>query len=81
MDRWSTWRRLHKQGRETRKARGIILAAYAAGIALAVVVMVAYAPWWGQCPTAAAAFTALIRAGRYGVTATQVIDRREQLAS
>jgi len=48
-------RRLHKQGRETRKARGIILAACAGGSALAVVAMVAHAPWWAQCLTAAAA--------------------------
>jgi hypothetical protein len=36
--------RLHKQGRETRKARGIILAVTVAGAVLAAVAMAAYAP-------------------------------------
>ena len=139
--------RLHKQGRDTRKARGIILAVVAV-IALVLAVAIArFAPWQAQGVLAAAAFTALARAGRpkgktitkraelpaqvqpptqdvivralgslgigeinkaitagtfppppspvredgpgwraevdlpYGVTATQVIERREQLAS
>jgi S-DNA-T family DNA segregation ATPase FtsK/SpoIIIE len=139
--------RLHKQGRETRKARGIIVAICATVAALAVLALVAYAPWPVLALAAAAVFTMLARAGRpqgktittraeipaqvqppdsgviiralgaignaeinkaitagtfpplpspvredgpgwraeidlpYGVTATQVIDRREQLAS
>jgi S-DNA-T family DNA segregation ATPase FtsK/SpoIIIE len=139
--------RLHKQGRDTRKARGLIIAASAAGVLVAVDAMARFAPWWAWGALAAAAFIALARAGRpegktiavkaeipaqvqpptsdvivralgsigiaeinraitagsfpplpspvredgpgwraevdlpYGVTATQVIERREQLAS
>ena len=39
--------RIHKQGRETRKARGTILALCLAGLAAAAVAMVVFAPWWG----------------------------------
>jgi S-DNA-T family DNA segregation ATPase FtsK/SpoIIIE len=56
--------RLHKQGRETRKARGIILAVTTAGAVLAVVALAAYAPRWVLALGAAAVFTALARAGR-----------------
>ena len=56
--------RLHKQGRDTRKARGIILAVCAAVILVAVDVLVRFAPWWLWGLLAAAAFTALARAGR-----------------
>jgi len=56
--------RLHKQGRETRKARGIIIAVTAAAAALVIVAMAAYAPWWAWALLAAAVFTALARAGR-----------------
>lgn len=139
--------RLHKQGRETRKARGIILAVTALAVLVAADVMARVAPWWAWGILAAAAFVTLARAGRpegkriaapaeipaqvqpptqdviiralgsigiaeiskavaagafpplpspvredgpgwraeidlpFGVTATQVIDRREQLAS
>ena len=139
--------RLHKQGRDTRKARGIIVAAVAAVVLVAVDVMVRFAPWWAWGLAAAAVFVSLAMAGRpkgktitkraeipaqvqpptsdvivralgslgiaeinkaitagtfppppspvredgpgwraevdlpYGVTATQVIERREQLAS
>ena len=56
--------RLHKQGRDTRKARGIILAVVAV-IALVLAVAIArFAPWQAQGVLAAAAFTALARAGR-----------------
>ena len=139
--------RLHKQGRETRKARGLILAVSLVVLVIACVAMAAYAPWWVEALAAFAAFAALALAGRpagrtittpasipaqvqppnadviiralgalgiaevnkaikeanfpslpspvredgpgwraevdlpYGVTATQVIERREQLAS
>ena len=139
--------RIHKQGKETRKQRGTILALCLAGLAVAVLVMVAFAPWWAWALAAAALFVAFALAGRpqgktittkaelpadvqppnpdvitralgslgiagisqalrngerlsfpspvredgpgwrfevdlpYGVTATQVIERREQLAS
>ena len=56
--------RLHKQGRDTRKARGIILAVTAAVILVAVDAIARFAPWWAWGILAAAAFTALARAGR-----------------
>ena len=55
--------RLHKQGRETRKARGIILALCLAGLVVAVVAMVVYAPWWAWA-LAAARCVRDVRAGR-----------------
>lgn len=56
--------RLHRQGRETRKARGLILALSLAGAAVAVVVMVAFAPWWAWALAAVALFVAFALAGR-----------------
>jgi S-DNA-T family DNA segregation ATPase FtsK/SpoIIIE len=56
--------RLHKQGRETRKARGIIVAVVAVLAAVAALAMVQFAPWWGWALTAAALFGVLARAGR-----------------
>ena len=38
--------RLHKAGKETRRARGTILALCLAGLAAAVAAMVVFAPWW-----------------------------------
>jgi S-DNA-T family DNA segregation ATPase FtsK/SpoIIIE len=139
--------RIHKAARETRKARGTILALCMAVLAAVVVAMVAFAPWWGWAAAAVVLFVLFALAGRpqgktittkaqlpaqvqppdrdvivralgavgvaeinkaiaagtfppfpspvredgpgwraeidlpYGVTATQVIDRREQLAS
>ena len=139
--------RLHKQGRDTRKARGTILALALAGLIVVAVVTVVFAPWWVWALAAVALFVMFALAGRpngktittravipsevqpptpdvitralgslgipginqalrngerlnfpspvredgpgwrfevdlpYGVTATQVIERREQLAS
>jgi S-DNA-T family DNA segregation ATPase FtsK/SpoIIIE len=56
--------RLNKQGREVRKARGTILALCLAGLAAAVVAMVAFAPWWGWALAAVALFAAFALAGR-----------------
>jgi S-DNA-T family DNA segregation ATPase FtsK/SpoIIIE len=56
--------RLHKQGRETRKARGIIVAVTAAAVLVAADAAARFAPWWAWGLLAAAAFTALARAGR-----------------
>src|SRR5262249_2244847 len=50
--------RLHRQGRETRRARGTILALCLAGLAAAVVAMVAFAPWWAWALAAVALFVA-----------------------
>ena len=139
--------RLHHAAKETRKARGLILALCLAVLAIAVTAMAAFAPWWAWTLAAVVLFAAFALAGRpagktimtraeipaqvqppdndvivralgsigiaeinkaiaagafpplpnpvredgpgwraeidlpYGVTATQVIDRREQLAS
>ena len=56
--------RLHKQGRETRKARGTILAMCLAGLILGVIIMAVYAPWWGWALAAAGLFAAFALAGR-----------------
>jgi S-DNA-T family DNA segregation ATPase FtsK/SpoIIIE len=56
--------RMHKQGRETRKARAIIVGVTAALILVAVDAMVRFAPWWAWGLAAAAAFVSLARAGR-----------------
>jgi S-DNA-T family DNA segregation ATPase FtsK/SpoIIIE len=56
--------RLHRQGRETRKARGLILALCLAGVAVAVVAMVAFAPWWAWALAAVVLFVAFALAGR-----------------
>jgi S-DNA-T family DNA segregation ATPase FtsK/SpoIIIE len=139
--------RIHRAAKETRKARGIILAAGLAVVTAAAAAMVALAPWWGWGLLAVVLFIAMALTGRpagktittkaeipaqvqppsadviiralgalgigqvnqaisagtfpplpspvredgpgwraevdlpYGVTATQVIERREQLAS
>ena len=56
--------RLNKQGREVRKARGTILALCLAGLAAAVVAMVAFASWWGWALAAVVLFVAFALAGR-----------------
>jgi DNA segregation ATPase FtsK/SpoIIIE, S-DNA-T family len=56
--------RLHKQGRETRKARGTILAVCLAALAAAVAAMAVFAPWWGWALAAVVLFTLFALAGR-----------------
>ena len=58
------WIKLHKEGKETRRVRGIILALLAAAVAIAVATMVAYATWWEWALLAAVALPLLARAGR-----------------
>jgi S-DNA-T family DNA segregation ATPase FtsK/SpoIIIE len=63
--------RLHKQGRETRKARGTILALCMAALIAATVAMVAFAPWWAWALFAVVLFVAFAIAGRpHGKTIT-----------
>jgi DNA segregation ATPase FtsK/SpoIIIE, S-DNA-T family len=63
--------RLHKQGRETRKARGTILALCLAGLAAAVVAMARYAPPCAWVPLGLVLFAAFALAGRpQGTTIT-----------
>ena len=56
--------RLHKEGKETRKARGTILALCLFGLAAAVVAMIVFAPWWGWALAAVALFVLFALAGR-----------------
>lgn len=56
--------RLHRQGRESRKARGIIVAVCVFALFVAADVMWLYAPRWAWWPVAAVVFIALARAGR-----------------
>ena len=56
--------RLHKAGKETRKARGLILAIGAVLAIVALAGLVSYGRWWPWALLAAAAVPALARAGR-----------------
>jgi S-DNA-T family DNA segregation ATPase FtsK/SpoIIIE len=56
--------RLHKQGRETRKARGIILGVCLALAATGAVAMSRFAPWWGWALLAVTLYAASAMAGR-----------------
>lgn len=56
--------RLHKQARETRKARGTILALCLAGLAAAAAAMAVFAPWWAWALAAVALFALFALAGR-----------------
>ncbi len=58
------WRNLHNTGRDTRQARGIVLAVEAVALATAGVAMVKYAPWWGWAALAVVALPVLARIGR-----------------
>ena len=58
------WMRLHKEAKETRLIRGIVLGAEAAGLLLAGVLLATAAPWWVQAAAAAVAVPLLSRAGR-----------------
>jgi S-DNA-T family DNA segregation ATPase FtsK/SpoIIIE len=63
--------RLHKQARETRKARGTILALCLAAVTAAAAAMAAFAPWWGWALAAIALFALFALAGRpHGKTIT-----------
>ena len=68
--------RLHKQGKETRRARGTILTLCLAGLAAAVVAMVVFAPWGAWALAAAALFAAFALAGR---TQGKTITTRAEL--
>ena len=63
--------RIHKAGKETRKARGTILALCLAVLAAAVAAMVVFAPWWAWALAAAGLFVLFAMAGRpQGTTIT-----------
>jgi S-DNA-T family DNA segregation ATPase FtsK/SpoIIIE len=56
--------RIHKAAKETRKARGTILALCLFALAVAVVAMVLFAPWWGWALAALVLFVLFALAGR-----------------
>ena len=58
------WRNLHKDAKNTRRDRGMILAAAALAAAAGAAAMVAFAPWWGWAILATVALPLLARAGR-----------------
>jgi DNA segregation ATPase FtsK/SpoIIIE, S-DNA-T family len=55
---------LHKEAKETRRVRGMVLAAEVVAVAAAAAVAVRFAPWWAWALLAAAVLPALARAGR-----------------
>jgi DNA segregation ATPase FtsK/SpoIIIE, S-DNA-T family len=58
------WMRLHKEAREVRKVRGIVLAAELAALLIAAAVLAGFGPWWSWYAAAAVALPLLARAGR-----------------
>ena len=58
------WLKLHKEAKETRRVRAIILGGLAAAVIIATVAMLRYAPWWAWALLAAVALPMLARAGR-----------------
>ena len=56
--------RIHKQSRETRRARGTILALCLAALIAAMAAMAAFAPWWAWALAAFALFALFALAGR-----------------
>ena len=58
------WRNLHKDAKNSRRDRGLILAAGFLAIVAAAAAMVKFAPWWAWALLAAVALPLLARAGR-----------------
>lgn len=58
------WLRLHREAKETRKARGITLGAEAVALAGGGAVMLSYSPWWGWAGLATVTVPVLARVGR-----------------
>jgi S-DNA-T family DNA segregation ATPase FtsK/SpoIIIE len=57
------WMRLHREAKETRLIRGIVLGGEVAGLAVGGVLLTA-APWWARLAVAAVAVPVLARIGR-----------------
>jgi S-DNA-T family DNA segregation ATPase FtsK/SpoIIIE len=57
------WMRLHREAKETRLIRGIVLAAEVAGLSVGCVVL-AVVPWWARLAVAAVLVPVLARIGR-----------------
>ena len=58
------WMRLHKEAKETRLIRGLVLGGEVTALLIAVLVLAVAAPWWGQALAVAVAVPALARIGR-----------------
>ncbi len=58
------WMRLHREAKDTRRVRGIMLAGEAFALLLALLVLMRFAPWWGWLAVIAIVVPALARAGR-----------------
>ena len=58
------WMKLHREAKDTRRVRGIILAGEAFAVLLAVLALMRFAPWWGWLAVMAVVLPALARAGR-----------------
>ena len=58
------WMKLHREAKDTRRVRGIMLAAEVFALLLAVLALMRFAPWWAWLAVVAVALPALARAGR-----------------
>ena len=58
------WRALHKDAKDSRRDRGLVLLAAVFAVALALALMWRFAPWWGWVLLAAVLVPLLARAGR-----------------
>jgi DNA segregation ATPase FtsK/SpoIIIE, S-DNA-T family len=58
------WSKLHREAKETRRVRGIVLAAELAAVAVTVALLARFAPWQAWAAVAAVALPMLARAGR-----------------
>jgi len=58
------WMRLHKEAREVRLTRGILLAGEVVILIVVIVLLIVVAPWWAQALAAAVGVPLLARAGR-----------------
>jgi DNA segregation ATPase FtsK/SpoIIIE, S-DNA-T family len=58
------WMRLHKEAREVRLTRGIVLAAEAVVLLIIIVLLIVVAPWWAQALAAMVGVPLLALAGK-----------------
>src|SRR5450756_1506870 len=58
------WMRLHKEAREVRLTRGIVLAAEAVVLLIIIVLLIVVAPWWAQALAAVVGVPLLALAGK-----------------
>ena len=58
------WMKLHREAKDTRRVRGIMLAGETFALLLAILALMRFAPWWGWLLVLAVVLPALARAGR-----------------